>query len=132
MDASTTLGAVLVGVVLALAWMADRRRPPSPSKFSQAQRVAAFDRARGQCEYCGVKLRMGPARLYWFDSRKPFECDHIVPASKGGPATLDNAAAACEPCNKLKFDLSWDEFATKFRQERGLAPSMPIMWRRWM
>jgi 5-methylcytosine-specific restriction endonuclease McrA len=32
------------------------------------------------------------------------QIDHVHPASKGGPTTLDNLVAACQPCNNGKRD----------------------------
>jgi hypothetical protein len=51
-------------------------------------------RARWRCEYC-----LSPAAF----STQPFEGDHIIPRSKGGPTTLDNLALACG-CNSYKGD----------------------------
>lgn len=33
-----------------------------------------------------------------------FTQDHRIPASKGGPSTLDNLQTMCYPCNKKKAD----------------------------
>jgi hypothetical protein len=40
------------------------------------------------CAYCGAS---GP--LHW---------EHIIPASRGGPDTIDNMVRACAPCNLAK------------------------------
>jgi hypothetical protein len=56
------------------------------------QRVA--ERARWRCEYC-----LSPAAF----STQPFEVDHVLPHSQGGPTTLANLAFACG-CNSYKGD----------------------------
>jgi hypothetical protein len=65
--------------------MSSKRLPPR-----LRQRVA--ERARWRCEYC-----QSPAAF----STQPFEADHIVPRSKGGPSRLDNLALSCG-CNTYK------------------------------
>ncbi len=52
------------------------------------------DRARWQCEYCH-----SPAAY----STQPFEVDHIIPRSEGGPTSLENLALSCG-CNSYKGD----------------------------
>jgi hypothetical protein len=61
-----------------------------PRKLSQ--QVA--DRAQWRCEYC-----LSPAAF----STQPFEVDHIIPRSKGGPTVLENLALSCG-CNRYKGD----------------------------
>lgn len=43
-------------------------------------------------------------------SPKSFECDHIVPVSKGGDASLQNLGLLCREANRAKQDLSIEEF----------------------
>ena len=41
---------------------------------------------------------------------KSYHCDHIIPVSKGGLASLDNLALACKDANIAKGNLSIDDF----------------------
>lgn len=62
--------------------------------------------ATARCYKCGT-----PGGIYWdrHYSGKPsywvtfdLELDHIVPEFLGGPATVENIALACRPCNRSK------------------------------
>lgn len=44
------------------------------------------------------------------ENTKSWELDHIIPASKGGPDTLDNCQITCREANFAKGDLTMDEF----------------------
>lgn len=59
-------------------------RPPLAKRID---RLIARDGAR--CRYCGTR-------------EGPFECDHVIPVSRGGPNRLDNLVVACAPCNRAK------------------------------
>jgi len=50
---------------------------------------AAFLRADGHCEYCGINLRC-----------KPVNFDHFISCDQGGQPTLENCRLACVPCHK--------------------------------
>ena len=50
-----------------------------------------FIRDRFVCAYCNEKVR------------KP-TLDHVIPKSKGGKTTWENAVTACKPCNIKKAD----------------------------
>jgi hypothetical protein len=58
---------------------------------SEATTELVLRRARYRCEYCQV--------LGW-----PLTLDHVLPPRRGGSDSLDNLAAACFPCNRLKSD----------------------------
>ena len=60
---------------------------------TQAQRQAVTKRAAGFCEYCRSSAKYGV---------QSFECEHIIPISKGGLTNLDNLAFACGGCNRCK------------------------------
>lgn len=50
-----------------------------------------FERAHGKCESCGIYLQ--PAA---------WQCDHIVPVSKGGTNDITNLQVLCIPCHRRK------------------------------
>lgn len=64
----------------------------------------------GQCAYCG-----GPAETV----------DHIVPRSRGGALTWDNAVAACLRCNHRKADRTPEEAGMTLRLVPG-PPTHPV------
>ena len=64
----------------------------SSERISRRLRRRVAERARWRCEYC-----LSPAEF----STQPFEGDHIIPRSKGGPTTADNLALSCG-CNSYK------------------------------
>jgi hypothetical protein len=53
------------------------------------------ERAGHRCEYCRA-----PEAIF----NLPFEVEHIVPASRGGPDDESNLALACRACNLYKSD----------------------------
>lgn len=63
-------------------------------------RTALWVRDDGLCAYCGK-----PGRTM----------DHVVPKSKGGPATWLNAVTACRSCNELKADRTPEEAGMPLR-----------------
>ena len=50
-----------------------------------------------------------------------FEADHLEPVVSGGPHTLDNAVAACRPCNRKKGRLSHRQFIEKYGGKDGIS-----------
>jgi 5-methylcytosine-specific restriction enzyme A len=50
-----------------------------------------FERARGRCEACGVHLEAGG-----------WQCDHVVPVSRGGTNAIENLAILCLSCHSRK------------------------------
>jgi 5-methylcytosine-specific restriction enzyme A len=62
------------------------------SEFPAKVRVAAFARANGCCESCGVTIRPGNGPEY----------DHRIPDALGGAATLDNCDVLCRSCHGAK------------------------------
>jgi HNH endonuclease len=53
------------------------------------------ERAGHRCEYCRA-----PEAIF----NLPFEVEHIVPTSRGGPDDESNLALACRACNLYKSD----------------------------
>lgn len=72
------------------------RRRPHSAEWARL-RSAVFERDGFTCQYCGAVGR----RL---------ECDHIIPASKGGYADMRNLTTACRDCNQSKRDTPLDEW----------------------
>lgn len=73
-----------------------RPRRPSVIEYTydaeyRALRLEILEADSHTCVYCNA-----PATT----------TDHIHPASRGGPSTSDNLAAACQPCNNSKKDLT--------------------------
>lgn len=70
--------------------------------WSQDQ-IDAGIRAGFKCEYCSRDLL---ASVDDFDS---WQCDHIIPTTKGGCNGLDNYAIACKTCNFIKRNWIFNE-----------------------
>jgi hypothetical protein len=66
----------------------------SSERLSRRLRRRVGERARWRCEYC-----LSPAAF----STQPFEVDHVIPRSQGGPTRLGNLALSCG-CNSYKGD----------------------------
>ena len=60
-------------------------------EFSSKVCIAAFERAKGLCEICAMKLFPGWIRY-----------DHIVPDWMGGDNSLENCQVICVGCDKIK------------------------------
>ena len=55
---------------------------------------------RGRCAYTGVKL-YGDINTH---------LDHIIPRTKGGSSEIENLQFVCALVNRMKFNLSHEEF----------------------
>lgn len=62
----------------------------SRREFSKAVKRAAFERAGGKCEDCGMPLML------------VVEYDHATPDYMGGEPTLENCVCLCRICHKSK------------------------------
>jgi 5-methylcytosine-specific restriction endonuclease McrA len=60
-------------------------------EFSAKVMLAAYERAAGSCEGCGLPLHVGR-----------FHYDHILPDALGGTPTLDNCQVLCVACHGKK------------------------------
>ena len=61
--------------------------------FTKRMRVILSIKAGNRCEKCNKKLN------------KSFHADHVIPFSKDGTTTLNNAQALCADCNLKKGNL---------------------------
>lgn len=59
--------------------------------FNEEQREAAYWKANGICQGCRTSC-----------DRSNFHTDHIIPHSKGGTTSIDNAQLLCPACNLKK------------------------------
>lgn len=82
----------------------------SSERFVRDPEVIAWvlEEADGRCEKCG-----GPAPFCRDDGDPFLEVHHVRPLAKGGPDTIDNAAACCPNCHR---QLHHDPVRTKLRQ----------------
>ncbi len=67
--------------------------------FSESERIAIYREADGICKECSILgLSDDEAKVPWSE----YEADHVVPHSKGGPTTIDNAQVLCRAHNLAK------------------------------
>lgn len=60
-------------------------------EFPAKVKVLAFNRAKGNCEKCGVRLSVG--KIHY---------DHVIADALGGEPTLDNCQVLCVGCHGRK------------------------------
>jgi 5-methylcytosine-specific restriction endonuclease McrA len=75
------------------------------AKISDTVRAKVLARDGFVCRACGF----GGSENYAF----ALECDHIVPESAGGSATVENLQCLCGACNKSKSDKAAWEFKAR-------------------
>lgn len=84
----------------------DRRRRGAGIAISK--RLRRLSEAQNhRCAYCHCVL------VYEQDRNESMTIDHVVPVSKGGKRKWINEVAACARCNRLKDNMSADEFMEK-------------------
>lgn len=71
-----------------LTWKNPPADPPKKVKIPRSMAKAVFERDAYRCVTCGSHIDL--------------TCDHVIPESKGGPATLDNLQTMCRSCNCRK------------------------------
>lgn len=59
--------------------------------FTDAIKLAAYERQKGVCAHCGKEFAIDQ-----------MEADHITPWSKGGHTTAENCQMLCRECNRRK------------------------------
>jgi 5-methylcytosine-specific restriction endonuclease McrA len=78
--------------------------------FTTDERAFLLARYDGRCRYCGEDVHYR-AECEWEDGCPlDYEADHAIPYSRGGPTTLENGRAACRYHNRMKGDMTEDEF----------------------
>lgn len=60
--------------------------------YSESERIVIWRKAYMKCQKCGVDLKL----------LSEMHADHIIPHSKGGQTSIENAQALCAPCNLSK------------------------------
>jgi 5-methylcytosine-specific restriction endonuclease McrA len=79
-----------------MKWMLDSFPdlvPKDPNRaFSESERIVIWRKAFMKCQGCGIQV----------GTLSEMHADHIVPHSKGGITTIDNAQCLCSPCNLRK------------------------------
>ncbi len=67
--------------------------------FSEAERIAVYRRDSGLCQMClGEEKPNKECRVPW----SQYDADHVVPHSKGGSTTFENAQVLCAYHNRTK------------------------------
>ncbi|HDY69031.1 MAG TPA: DUF262 domain-containing protein [Candidatus Scalindua sp.] len=72
-------------------------RKDNQRDFTHVQKLTIFRRDKGICQ---LHIKCDGGKLIWDD----WQCDHIVPWSKGGKTTVENGQVACAACNSAKGD----------------------------
>lgn len=95
------LAAALLGVVF--GWP-ERTGLPRPGPVPDTARAEVYARDGMTCQYCERAVHPACGR-----GRGPFglcptcaSVDHVIPRSRGGPATVGNLVCACWQCNAEK------------------------------
>ena len=68
----------------------ERLAVPHARHFSRSVKRAAFKRASGHCESCGVKLPAGGGGTHY---------DHVIPWKISEDSSIDNVQCLCAPCH---------------------------------
>jgi hypothetical protein len=86
-------------------------RPPQRQgrKVTAAEVHRMFRDQSGLCnnQYCRADLKV-----------TPYEIDHIVAKSRGGPDGLANAQLLCRDCNQMKCAEPWSVFLVQYQEQR--------------
>lgn len=90
-------------------------------EFTAKVKVAAYERAGGQCEACGAPLR--PGHVHY---------DHVVPDALGGSPTIENCAVLCTACHGVKTTRQDVPQIAKMKRQRArhIGAKPPSKWRK--
>jgi len=71
----------------------------SQRAFSELQRISIYRRDKGMCQQCLREgLPEGEALVSWSE----YQADHVIPHSKGGRTSINNAELLCRHHNQIK------------------------------
>ena len=84
----------------------------SGKELNGKDRTAILLRGHFTCAYCGADLTRLPSRQV--------QMDHLIPIARGGRNAADNLVPACGPCNRIKCDRDWRDYAPGGAQVRIL------------
>lgn len=89
------------------------RRHKKPVKFS---RVNIYGRDNYQCQYCGVRKKIGELTY-----------DHVIPRSQGGKTTWTNIVSACNSCNSNKAGRTPEQAKMRLLKKPVQPTEMPAL-----
>lgn len=103
--------AFILGIIALLQFRKPRKtkkriRPKKSRYIPDDVRDFVKERANGQCEYCGIRIR------------RSGEIEHIVAFSKGGSNYHSNLAYVCFECNRSKGDKDLREWALELPHQK--------------
>lgn len=75
------------------------------TEFTTKIKLAAWQRCKGICEACGLKILGGA------------EYDHVIPDALGGETTLGNCECVCAKCHRAKTNDDVSRIAKAKRQQ---------------
>ena len=84
-------------------------------EFGAKVKLAAWERAGGCCEDCGVKIVAGQGPEY----------DHEIEAALGGEASIENCRCLCTRCHRSKTSARAPVIAKAARLEKKAANIRP-------
>jgi 5-methylcytosine-specific restriction endonuclease McrA len=88
--------------------------------LSEKTRKQVYKKNNGLCYYCGCN----PNKLF---------ADHFIPSYLNGKDTLDNLVPACQRCNRLKSNLTIEDFRERYvRMEILQYPTFSYKQKSWM
>lgn len=93
----------------------------SRQEFGKQTRRDARDRANGYCEASGAMYGLDPGRRCNGDLSRGCEFDHVLAASNGGDASLNNCLCICRVCHRFKTDRFDTPRAAKTVRQRDKA-----------
>ena len=95
---------------------------PEPS-FPIRQRIPSDPPARVK----GIKEheRKFPGQPCYYCGDAAESVDHLIPRSKGGSSAISNLVPACNRCNQMKGNLSYDEFIDHLKKVLQTVRQMP-------
>ena len=75
-----------------------------PPRIPREGAMKVFRRDHFKCQYCGLD------GLHRFENWLVLTVDHVHPHARGGQRSMDNLVTACQPCNLLKGQRTYESF----------------------